>query len=84
MVLNDAQKEKEEYILEKAGEIGSILVSTNAEGRGMDIILSKNSLNIGGLYVILVFFPQNSRIEYQGIGSRKKRKSWKGKDSIFN
>ena len=68
MVLNDAQKEKEEYILEKAGEIGSILVSTNAAGRGTDIILSKNSLNVGGLYVILGFFPQNSRIEYQGIG----------------
>ena len=68
MVLNDAQKEKEEYILEKAGDIGSILVSTNAAGRGTDIILSKNALEVGGLYVILGFFPQNSRIEYQGIG----------------
>jgi len=68
LLLNDTQKEKEEYILEKAGDVGSILVSTNAAGRGTDIILSQDSLKVGGLYVILGFFPKNSRIEYQGIG----------------
>ncbi|OUM62667.1 hypothetical protein PIROE2DRAFT_10982 [Piromyces sp. E2] len=68
LILNDVQKEKEEYILERAGNTGSILVSTIAAGRGTDIILSKEALNVGGLYVILGFFPKNSRIEYQGIG----------------
>ncbi|KAG4095416.1 P-loop containing nucleoside triphosphate hydrolase protein [Neocallimastix lanati (nom. inval.)] len=67
-VLNDAQKEKEDYIFEKAGQLGNILISTNAAGRGTDIILSKEALNVGGLYVIFRFFPLNSRVEFQGIG----------------
>ncbi|OUM63765.1 hypothetical protein PIROE2DRAFT_9628 [Piromyces sp. E2] len=74
--------EKEEYILEKAGNIGSILISTNAAGRGTDIILSKEALAVGGLYVILGFFPQNSRIEYQGIG-RAGRQGQLGKAKII-
>jgi len=81
LLLNDAQKEKEEYILEKAGNIGSILVSTNAAGRGTDILLSQEALEVGGLYVILGFFPKNSRIEYQGIG-RAGRQGQKGKAKI--
>jgi len=81
LVLNDTQKEKEEYILEKAGNIGSILISTNAAGRGTDIILSKEALEVGGLYVILGFFPRNSRIEYQGIG-RAGRQGQPGKAKI--
>ncbi|ORX47663.1 ankyrin [Piromyces finnis] len=82
LVLNDAQKEKEEYILEKSGNIGNILVSTNAAGRGTDIILSKEALQVGGLYVILGFFPQNSRIEYQGIG-RAGRQGQPGKAKVI-
>jgi len=80
-VLNDVQKEKEEYILEKAGDIGNILISTNAAGRGTDIILSQRAIQVGGLYVILGFFPQNSRIEYQGIG-RAGRQGQPGKAKI--
>ena len=47
---------------------GNILIATNAAGRGTDIIINENSKNNGGLYVIVGFFPQNSRIEFQAIG----------------
>ena len=68
MILNDAQKENEDYILDKSGEKGNILIATNAAGRGTDIILSEESKKLGGLLVIFGFFPENSRIENQGIG----------------
>ena len=67
-ILNDIQKENEDYILNNSGHNKSILVATNAAGRGTDIIIDDNSKNNGGLYVIIGFFPQNSRIEYQAIG----------------
>ena len=68
MILNDAQKENEDYILDKSGEKGNILIATNAAGRGTDIIISEESKKLGGLFVIFGFFPENSRIENQGIG----------------
>ena len=67
-ILNDIQKENEDYILNNSGHNKSILVATNAAGRGTDIIIDDNSKKNGGLYVIIGFFPQNSRIEYQAIG----------------
>ena len=68
LILNDVQKEKEEYIILYAGKPRSVVVATNAAGRGTDIILSEDSLNFGGLHVIMGFYPENSRVEYQGIG----------------
>ena len=68
MILNDAQKENEDYILDRSGEKGNILIATNAAGRGTDIILSEESKKMGGLFVVFGFFPENSRIENQGIG----------------
>ena len=67
-ILNDIQKENEDYILNNVGHSGNILVATNAAGRGTDIIIDDNSKRNGGLYVIVGFFPQNSRIEFQAIG----------------
>ena len=68
LILNDIQKEKEEYIIFYAGKPRSVVVATNAAGRGTDIILSEESLNFGGLHVIMGFYPENNRIEFQGIG----------------
>ena len=68
LLLNDIQNEKEEYILYYAGKPKSIVIATNAAGRGTDILLTKESLQNGGLYVIIGFFPENSRIEFQAIG----------------
>ena len=68
LILNDIQKEKEEYIIFYAGKPQSVVVATNAAGRGTDIILSEESLNFGGLHVIMGFYPENTRVEFQGIG----------------
>ena len=66
--LNDIQKENEDFILSNTGHSGSILIATNAAGRGTDIIIDETSKKNGGLYVIIGFFPRNSRIEFQAIG----------------
>ena len=68
LILNDIQKEKEDYIIFYAGKPRSVVVATNAAGRGTDIILSEESLNFGGLHVIMGFYPENNRVEFQGIG----------------
>ena len=68
LILNDIQKENEDFILNNSGEKNSILVATNAAGRGTDIIINDEAKKLGGLFVIMAFFPENSRIEFQGIG----------------
>ena len=80
-ILNDIQKENEDYILNNMGHPGNILIATNAAGRGTDIIIDENSKNNGGLYVIVGFLPQNSRIEFQAIG-RAGRQGNPGKSKI--
>ena len=66
--LNDIQKENEDFILNNIGHSGSILIATNAAGRGTDIIIDETSKKNGSSYVIIGFFPRNSRIEFQAIG----------------
>ena len=68
LILNDIQKEKEDYIILYGGKPRSVIIATNAAGRGTDIILSEESLNNGGLHVIMGFYPENIRVEFQGIG----------------
>jgi preprotein translocase subunit SecA len=67
-ILNDIQKESEDYILNNMGHVGNILIATNAAGRGTDIIIDDNSKKNGGLYFIIGFFLKNYRIEFQDIG----------------
>jgi preprotein translocase subunit SecA len=67
-LLNERQAANEEVVIAKAGTPGTITIATNAAGRGTDIIPSPSSLKNGGLHVILTFFSENERIEYQGFG----------------
>ncbi|CAG8650091.1 15954_t:CDS:2, partial [Racocetra fulgida] len=53
-VLNATNHELEAQIISQAGEMGSVIVSTNMVGRGVDIPLSKESKEAGGLMVIIV------------------------------
>lgn len=67
-VLNEKQKEDEDFIVAQAGEAGQVTISTNMAGRGTDIILSSVSREAGGLHVIFTFLPINNRVEEQGYG----------------
>ena len=68
LILNDIQKENEDFILKNSGHCKNILIATNAAGRGTDIIIDDEAKNVGGLFVIIGFFPRNSRIEDQAKG----------------
>lgn len=67
-LLNDTQREAEDYIVAQAGEVGVVTISTNAAGRGTDVSLSPESKAIGGLHMIFTFYPDNRRVEDQGSG----------------
>lgn len=67
-VLNETQRESEDYIVARAGQAGMITVATNIAARGTDIILSPESKEAGGLLQVFVFYPENSRVEGQGAG----------------
>ncbi len=67
-LLNETQKEAEDYLVGQAGEAGVITIATNTAGRGTDIILSPESKEAGGLEVLFTFYPDNLRVEEQGLG----------------
>lgn len=67
-LLNDAQSEDEDFIVDRAGNCGAVAIATNTAGRGTDIRLEKTAIFNGCLHVILNFLPINLRIECQGLG----------------
>ncbi|MBS4165479.1 Uncharacterized protein NEOC65_000539 [Neochlamydia sp. AcF65] len=81
-MLNEIQTEKEEDILAVAGLPGALTIATNNAGRGTDIRLDPESLERGGLHVILTFYPNSDRVEYQARG-RAGRQGQKGSSEII-
>ncbi len=67
-LFNEMQKKSEEEIIGKAGIPGAITIATNNAGRGTDIKLQGESLQNGGLHVILTFYPESDRVEDQARG----------------
>jgi preprotein translocase subunit SecA len=67
-VLNERQREDEDYIVFRAGQPGAVTVATNTAGRGTDIVLSPAARAAGALHVAFTFFPENFRVECQGLG----------------
>ena len=51
-VLNAKQHEKEGKIVEDAGQFGAVTIATNMAGRGVDIKLPKECLEVGGLVIL--------------------------------
>lgn len=89
-LLNAKNHAKEAEIIQNAGKLGAITISTNMAGRGTDIMLGgymssqaekEKVLNAGGLFVIGVGKNHSRRIDNQLIG-RAGRQGEKGK-SIF-
>ena len=67
-LLNEVSNDSEEMITNRIWDLNEILVATNVASRGTDFILSPESLALGGLQVILTFFPENLRVQIQAFG----------------
>ena len=67
-LLNEVQEDLEHVIISRAGTPGKVTIATNAAGRGTDIKPTAESLQRGGLHVILTFYPNSKRCEDQAIG----------------
>ena len=64
-VLNAKNNKKEAEIISRAGELGSITISTNMAGRGTDIKISPDSIIAGGLKVIGTTRHESKRVDDQ-------------------
>ncbi|MEA3512778.1 MAG: preprotein translocase subunit SecA [Campylobacterota bacterium] len=64
-VLNAKQHEKEGKIVEDAGLKGAVTIATNMAGRGVDIKLPKECLDLGGLAIIGTERHESRRIDNQ-------------------
>ena len=65
-----------------AGESRQITIATSAGGRGIDVKLNKDSINAGGLHVIIPFCMPNERCENQAFG-RSGRQGQPGSATIY-
>ncbi len=73
-ILNAKNHEKEALIIAQAGKLGAVTISTNMAGRGVDILLGGDPINIGlqdevrqrgGLHVIGTERHESRRIDNQ-------------------
>jgi len=64
-VLNAKQHEKEGKIVEDAGHKGAVTIATNMAGRGVDIKLPQECLDLGGLAIIGTERHESRRIDNQ-------------------
>ncbi len=64
-VLNAKHHEKEAEIVAKAGQPGTVTISTNMAGRGTDIVLGEGVVGKGGLHIIGTERHESRRIDNQ-------------------
>ncbi len=64
-VLNAKQHAREAEIVEFAGQPGRITIATNMAGRGTDIKLPAESIEVGGLYILGTERHESRRIDNQ-------------------
>jgi preprotein translocase subunit SecA len=90
-ILNAKNHEREAIIISQAGREGSVTISTNMAGRGVDIILGgdppdeemqKRVLEAGGLYVIGTERHESRRIDNQ-LRGRAGRQGDPGESKFF-
>ena len=67
-LLNAIHHAEEARIVAAAGEPGRITIATNMAGRGTDIMLTVDVVNMGGLHVIMTERHESGRIDRQLIG----------------
>jgi preprotein translocase subunit SecA len=81
-VLNAKFHEREAAIVQKAGEKFAVTVATNMAGRGTDIPLSKEVIELGGLYIIGTERHEARRIDNQ-LRGRAGRQGEPGESQFF-
>ncbi len=81
-VLNAKNHEREAEIIAKAGTKGAITIATNMAGRGTDIKLTEETLELGGLYVIGTERHESRRIDNQ-LRGRSGRQGDVGTSQFF-
>ncbi|WP_457744002.1 preprotein translocase subunit SecA [Sulfurimonas sp.] len=64
-VLNAKNHEQEGEIIKNAGAKGAVTIATNMAGRGVDIKVNEEVINLGGLYIIGTERHENRRIDNQ-------------------
>jgi len=90
-ILNAKNHEREGAIIAQAGKIGAVTVATNMAGRGVDIVLGGNPMDVienqkvkdlGGLHVIGTERHDARRIDYQ-LQGRSGRQGDQGSSQFF-
>ncbi len=81
-VLNAKNHEREAEIIAKAGSKGAITIATNMAGRGTDIKLTPETVELGGLYVIGTERHESRRIDNQ-LRGRSGRQGDTGTSQFF-
>ena len=81
-VLNAKQHEKEGKIIADAGQKGAVTIATNMAGRGVDIKLTKEILELGGLAIIGTERHESRRIDNQ-LRGRAGRQGDKGESQFY-
>ena len=64
-VLNAKHHEREAEIIAHAGERGRITIATNMAGRGVDIKLTSETKNLGGLFILGTERHESRRVDNQ-------------------
>ncbi len=81
-VLNAKQHDREALIIEKAGEQGKVTIATNMAGRGVDIKISQQVRDLGGLYVLGTERHESRRIDNQ-LRGRSGRQGDPGESQFY-
>ncbi len=81
-VLNAKQHEKEGKIVEDAGQKGAVTIATNMAGRGVDIKLPDECLELGGLMILGTERHESRRIDNQ-LRGRAGRQGDKGESQFY-
>lgn len=81
-MLNEVQEKLATEILDMAGKPGAITVATNTAARGTDILLTKESIEAGGLHTLITFLPSSLRVEEQAR-NRAGRQGQPGSSEIY-
>jgi preprotein translocase subunit SecA len=81
-ILNAKNHEKEAEIIKNAGEKGAVTVATNMAGRGVDIKITDEVRELGGLYILGTERHESRRIDNQ-LRGRSGRQGDPGESQFY-